>query len=328
MHRWAPQLAIGALVERFGGSVSHVLHDPRCQRFAAAGIEGVVPYRRGFRCLVAIGDPVCDGRDAPELAERFRRFCAAQGRRTVVAAASERFAASCVERGYAAVEFGEELSLDPARDPRTGSRGRELRKKLYRAERAGVTASEYRPLDDDPALEAELKAVALAWLSGRRGPQVYITPLELFPSRVGRRWFYARHGAAPVGALSLQRIAAREGWVFEHLVAVPDAPQGTTEHLVTTALEALGREGCRYATFGPSTLARLGRIERLDWYSEAVGRAVFSGVGRAFGLCSLAHFRRKFQAVSAEGSFLLFHPARIGLFQATGLLSAFNVSLR
>jgi lysylphosphatidylglycerol synthetase-like protein (DUF2156 family) len=328
MHRLAPQLNVGSLVEHFGGSVSYVLNDPTCERFAAPGIEGLIAFRRGFRCFVMIGDPVCDEQDADDLIESFRQFCMAERRSTVVAAASASFATRCVERGYAAIEFGQELTFDPQRDPTSGGRGRELRKKLHRARRAGVAVAEYHPHLDHRSLEHDLRAIARAWLAARHGFQVFITPIDLFPYYRGRRWFYARRGAALLGVLSLQRVGCRGGWVFEHLAALPDAPQGTTELLVTTALTALGSEGCRYATFGPSTLSRLGRMQGVAPYSEAVARAVFNTAGSVFGLDALTRYREKFQATGTEASYLLFYPARIGLGEATGLLRAFNVSLR
>jgi lysylphosphatidylglycerol synthetase-like protein (DUF2156 family) len=318
---------LGALVQRYGCSVSHVVVDPTCERFTAPGINGLIPFRRGFRCLVGIGDPVCDPRHADELTERFRRRCAADGLSTVFAVASEGFTARAVAGGYAAVEFGEELIFDPRRDPQAGARGRELRKKVRRAERASVTVEEHRGGPDDWVTERSMEAVARNWVRLRRGPQVFITPALLFTERTGRRWFCARCGEQMVGLLSLVRVDARAGWVFEHLMALPAAPQGVTELLVTTALAVLGREGCGFATFGPSTRARLGRMHRVGWYSEAVGRAVFNSASRWFHLQSLSRYRRKFQEAAVEPSYLLFHPT-LGLCEATGLLRAFNVTLR
>jgi lysylphosphatidylglycerol synthetase-like protein (DUF2156 family) len=286
----------------------------------------LIPYRKSLRCLVAIGDPVCDERHADQLAESFRLSCARRGWSTVFAAVSERFAERCVARGYAAVEFGEEHIIDPRRDAAAGAAGRELRKKLNRAQRAGVTVDEYVPYD--AVVEASMEAVAREWLSARRGMQVFVSPLYLFAERGGRRWFHAQREGVPVGVLTLVRLDRLDGWLIEHLLATPHAPQGTTELLVTTALAALGEEGCGYATFGPAVLPRLGRLQGLRRASEAIGRAVFDAAGRILHIESLARFRQKFQPLRAEGSHLLFHPPRIGLCETTGLLRAFNVSLK
>jgi lysylphosphatidylglycerol synthetase-like protein (DUF2156 family) len=310
------------LVRRYGSSVAHVVSDPECAQFRVLGIDGLIPYRRGFRCLVGIGDPISDPAFSDELAEAFRLHCARHGLSTVFAATGARFSAACVARGYAAVEYGEELIFDPRRDPQAGAAGRELRKKINRATRAGVTAREE---SGDPGARERIGAVAQAWLGARRGPQVFISPILVGDERVRRRWFVAQREAQTVGALSLIRLDTRDGWALEHLMAIPGAPQGTTELLVVRALAALGEEGCGFATFGPSTLSQLGKMVRVGQYGELCARAVFGAAARLFQFDSLARYRRKFQAIASEPSYLLFHPSHFGLHEATGLLRAFNV---
>jgi lysylphosphatidylglycerol synthetase-like protein (DUF2156 family) len=305
--------------------VSHVLSDPRCERFSVPWIDGVIPYRRGLRCLVAVGDPVCEERHAGELAECFRAACARRGWSTVFAAAGDGFAESCVARGYAAVEFGQEQIFDPRRDASAGAQGRELRKKLKRALRDGVTPREYFP---DGVGDAALEAVGRAWLAARRGLQVFVSPFLPFAELSGRRWFYAERAGGFVGVLTLVRLDRRDGWLIEHLLAHPRAPLGTTELLVSHAFAALAAEGCGHVTFGPAVLPALGRMRGLARTSAAVGRAVFNGASRVLHLDSLSRYRKKFQPFRVEASHLLFHPPRIGLYEVTGLLRAFNVSLK
>jgi lysylphosphatidylglycerol synthetase-like protein (DUF2156 family) len=314
------------LVQRFGCSVSHVLSDPSCLRFWASDVVGVIPYRQGIRCAVGIGDPVCPPGAAGRLAERFRESLARRRLSTVFAVASERFARFCIDVGFSGIEFAEELILDPRRDPSAGSRGRELRKNLYRAQRSGLVVEELR--ERDPALEWAIERAAHSWLAGRRGAQAFISPILLFTERRGRRWFYARSGRRVIGVLSLVRLDARDGWVFEHLLPARDAPTGTSETLVTHALETLGLEGCRYATFGPSPLGRLGKMHRVGWVGHSISRAFFDAAARLLHFDAVSHFRKKFSPSHSEPRFLLFHPPRLGVCEATSLLRAFNVSLK
>jgi ergosteryl-3beta-O-L-aspartate synthase len=317
------EATIAGLMLRYGGPVAHVLGDPTCARFSVPCIEGVIAYRPSLRCRVAIGDPVCAPRDQERLAERFRVANAGQGCSTVYAAAGQAFAERCIAHGYAAIEFGQEQIFDPQRDPTRGSSGRELRKKVHRAERDGVTIHEPRERELGET-SAQMREVGRAWLAARHGPQAYITPLHRFEPSRGRRFFYALHHGRMVGVLSLVRMDAHDGWVFEHLLPRPDAPVGTSELLVTTALHVLGTEGSAHATFGPAALAHLGRMCRVGAGSSLVGRLVFDSAGRLFHIESQKRFREKFQVARREGSYLLFHPARVGLFEAIGLLRAFG----
>jgi hypothetical protein len=247
-------------VIRWGSSVSAgALADRRCRQFRLRGIEGLIAYRQGAGCAVVMGEPICSERDKPLMGDAFHVFCRARGLATVYVVTAPKFTQWAIGRGYAAVAFGEELILDPMRDPQRGAQGRELRKKINRARKAGVAVSEYVPSRcADADLERAIEAVATSWLDARRGPQIYIARPDLFaPPRSGKRWFYARAGERIVGAASLNRMDARAGWLIEHLVSTPDAPQGVSESLVVAALAALRRDGCRYATFGAR--ARPGR---------------------------------------------------------------------
>lgn len=47
------------LVVEHGNAVSAALLNPACSFFEASGIPGVIGYRAGFGCAVALGDPVC-----------------------------------------------------------------------------------------------------------------------------------------------------------------------------------------------------------------------------------------------------------------------------
>src|SRR4051794_2023016 len=122
----------------WGNTVSGALLDGNCLHFRADGIDGLIGYRAGLGCAVVMGDPVCAARDKPRLAKAFRRWCRARGWTTVYVVTSRAFSRWAIDAGMAAVSFGEELVLDPRNDPAAGSTGRELRKKVNRAKKAGV----------------------------------------------------------------------------------------------------------------------------------------------------------------------------------------------
>lgn len=321
-------LDVSRLIVRYGGPVGSALLDPACALYQADGIEGIIGYRLGLDCAVAIGEPVCAPDHMPALADAFRAHCRARGWHTTYAVVGPRFAEIARARGYASVEFGEELILDPRRDPEAGPRGREVRKKAAHARRAGLVVEEYaRSDDEDAGLEGAMEEVAASWLGARKGMQIYLAKVRLFARPFGKRWFYARAGERVAGVLSTLRLDAYGGHLLDHLLAAPDAPSGTTELLVVSALAALRAEGCSFATFGPAPRAELEDIRNLSPFSEKVARSLFSAANELFHLDSRARYRRKFQVARAEPAYLLFDPPRLGLRQMLGLSRAFNVSL-
>jgi lysylphosphatidylglycerol synthetase-like protein (DUF2156 family) len=311
------------VVQRFGSSISHVLDDPSCQRFVVPALRGLIAYRDVGRAAVAFGDPMGAPNVALPMLERFRNFNTARGRSTVVAVASPSLAMECGADGWGAVECGEELIFDPRHDPTAGPAGRELRKKVRRASADGVEVDEYLGPPQNP----EQEAAAHAWLSKRQGLQVYVAPVALLGPDRRRRRFVARRKGQVVGLLQLCRLEAHRGWTIEHLLAVPGAPPGTSEVLVTRMFVVLGQEGCTFVTFGPSPPEHVGQIRGLAWPWQLVGWAVLALARRAFVFDGILHYRRKFGPCAVEPRYLLVHPPRLGITQLIGLVGAFHISV-
>ena len=325
----APRHEIPRIVEQYGGPVSSALLDPSCHVFQMPGVDGAIGYRTVWGAAVAIGDPACAPEDYGRMADGFVEFGRQQGKHIVYAAAGKSFADVAIARNYAALEFGEELILDPTRDPTAGSAGRELRKKIYKATREGVEVVEYQRRAEAPdrALEEKLEQVAVSWLGARHGPQIYIARVELFGTGARQRWFYAHVGDKIVGVMSAVHLASRHGYLFDHLLCTPDAPAGITEILVVKALEKLKEEGAAMATFGPAPAKELGRVAGLGTFAESVARGVFNAAGRVFHLDSRTRYRKKFQVAQMDPSFVLFEGRSLHLLDLVGLFRAFNVSV-
>jgi len=164
-----------------------------------------------------------------------------------------------------------------------------------------------------------------AWLAARRGPQAYVAHIDLFRPGARCRWFYATHDGQVVGLLTTVHLGAQDGWLLEHLLAVPKAPTGTSELLVTEGLAQLSQEGCAAANFGMSTASALGAVDGLSRTSTWLARHFFAWAQKHLHIDSVGEFRRKFGAVSARPSYLLFHPPRVGLRELYALLCALNV---
>jgi lysylphosphatidylglycerol synthetase-like protein (DUF2156 family) len=313
------------LVRRYGGSVSGALFDPQIEVFRAKGIDGVIAYRHGLGCAVAVGDPICAREDMPALAEAFRAECKSHRWHTVYTVASESFGTWATAHGFAAIELAHEMIVDPRRDPLKGHAVQRLRGKVHRAEHAGVTAAELPSGDArDEQLEAAMERAVKTWLDARTGPQIYLTPAELFTGRVCKRWFYARHNDCVVGVLQLVRLGAADGYLISQLLSTPDAPPGTTELLAIFAMRALGAEGCSHVTWGPTPLAEIASVTGMSGLSEKIGRAVYHAAGRIFHLDARLEYRRKFPVARTAPTYLLFDPPRIGAREAIGIMRAYH----
>lgn len=316
------------LVRRWGNFTTDAVLDPAIQIFSQPNISGFVGYRRAAGCAVVFGGPICSEEDRSPLILAFHRFAKETDISIVYIGASQSFSNWAVQHvSRAFIEFGEELIFDPSCDPRkrSGTHGSLVRRKVKQAIREGITVHEY--LSRDPALELALEQVSMAWLQSRRGTQMHISNVHLFDDRLGKRWFYVKKGDSIVGVVSLNQLQAHNGWLMNHLMTVPKAPNGTSEMLIVSVFETLAREGCRFLTVGIVTPKEFGEIVGLSKFSTWVARTAFKIARKIVDLDGLNTFWEKFHPQKRERSFLLFSRNRIGLSEILGITRALNGSL-
>ena len=307
------RLGIVKLVRRWAGSTSDAILDPSMQRFHLSGVEGFIAYRPESNYVIVFGDPTCAEADRSLLTRAFHQFAEDQKKNVIYISASHSFAHWAIENGCSKlIEFAKELILDPSRDPtkESGSHGSLVRRKMRSALREKVSVHEH--LSPDPQLNQAIESVGEQWLSSRRGLQMHISNVYLFNDTEGKRWFYAKQKEKVIGVVCINQLQKHQGWLLNHLMALSDAPNGTSELLVITALKALNKEGCRFVTVGVVTPKKLGKMIGLSGFSKWVAHLGFK-IGRmAAHLDGLNAFWRKFNPQEYP-SYLLFSRDKIGL---------------
>lgn len=319
---------IVALVRKWGGAASDAVLDPTMRNFHVPGIEGFISYRLERKCAVCFGDPICSPSHREILAKEFHRFAKDEGLHVVYVAVTRDYAHWALQNVCeAAIEFGEELLFNPPRDPRknTGVHAQLVRRKTKQAIRSGVSVHEYIP--HDAAIESGFEQVKTLWLQSRKGIQTHISNVYLFSDRLGKRWFYARLNDQIVGVVILNSLEKQKGWLLNHLMVLPDAPNGVSELLIASILEILEKEGCPYATAGFIAAQKLGEMTGFNRFSKALARWAFKIASKIIYLEGLNMFWNKFFPQS-QPSYLLFSRKRIGLAELFALKRAMNGSFR
>ena len=232
----------------------------------------------------------------------------------VYATVSEQFTQWAMGRvAVALLKIGDELTVNPENDPTVGPKARKLRNKLSVANRAGVIIKEY--LSDDITLEKGMEDVASSWVNSRKGPQVFLANVDIFAERPGKRWFYAEMDGKIIGVLLLNQLKAHQGWLFNLLLAKPDAPAGTTEKLVVAALDTLRSEGCKFATFGVVPSQTLDDIQGFGPFKKWLAITAFKAARYFFSLDGRRDYWEKFMP-DYEPSFCPFQPSQCRLKRA------------
>ncbi|MGB0588450.1 MAG: phosphatidylglycerol lysyltransferase domain-containing protein [Myxococcota bacterium] len=247
----------------------------------------VVAYRECGRYRVAAGVPIAPPESTAAVAGRFIAEGIAAGQRTLFFSADQDFVDALSRREGSppvdSVAIGEQPEWDPARYTTEGSDRASLRAQLHRARNKGVevrTVSEDEIAHAPGPVRAEIETVLQRWLASRRmSAMAFLVDLQPFHQAAERRYYIAEHNGRAVGFLSAIPVYQRSGWFFEDVLRVPEAPNGTVELLIDTAMRDAASRGDQFVTLGLSPLAEVDtgpgphrRLRRgLKWAHDHLG---------------------------------------------------------
>lgn len=242
-----------------------------------------VAYRDVARARVAAGEPVAALEDLLTVAERFVDDSAALGQRVSFFATEGRLAES---PRFARRLLGEQPVWNPQRWTAHRRSHRSLREQCRRARAKGVVITGIDPsrLMVGATGEAVTQLVARWRATRSMAAMGFLVQIDLTTQPAERRVFLALQHDQVVGLLAMAPVPARSGWLLEHLLRDPDAPNGTAELLVDHAMLQLAAAGVTWASLGLAPLhgAVAGWLQRARRWSRPL-----------FNFEGLAAFKRK-----------------------------------
>ncbi|MGD9562909.1 MAG: phosphatidylglycerol lysyltransferase domain-containing protein [Pyrinomonadaceae bacterium] len=226
--------------------------------------ESVVGYVTSGKSRVVAGAPVCSEAGLPAVVEAFESDASANGLGVCYFGAEARL--ENVLRGsndHARVLLGAQPVWHPANWARIMAGRASLRAQFNRARNKGVTVSEWsvERAKNNPLLHECLEA----WFTLKGLPPLhFVIEPETLGRLENRRIFVAEHDSRVAAFLVLSPIPTRKGWLTEQFPHHPDAPNGTVELMMDTAVGRLCDEGDEYVTLGLSPLSKRAKIEKFD----------------------------------------------------------------
>lgn len=301
--------------------------------FESSRVPGaIVPYRTVGRVDAVIGEPLAPAESLAEVTREFIEARLERKRRVVGFCASEEFARAAVAAGGAAAQITAEPELDPATYEPVGGSAKKLRAYARRLMRAGVqgTAVPAGTKSFDREFRRAAESIVSAWKERSRGTSAHILEIDLWKRAEDKRYFAVFDPKSSDRLWSLlvaHPVYANEGWHLCHLMRHPDAPKGVNELVVLTAIETLGNEGVRYATFGPYAVPHAGEFLGFGRLSERVVRFAYGVVATQIGYGSSVEFYRKIQSGPWRPRYLVICPRRSlvrGFYTMTRLAHVFG----
>jgi len=311
----SPPARLSALVRRHGwNATSSQLREPGFLFFWPDD-DACVGYFDTGGAWVAAGAPLAAPERLAEVAAAFVAAAARAGRRACFFAVEARFAEQCRLR---ALPIGEQAVWDPQAWAGVLASSRRLREQLRRARAKHVQVRSLNVAEVPEPSQATLRTLqglTHRWLSTREmAPMEFLVRVEPLVVLPEHRLYVAERAGQVVAFLQLTPIFARGGWLFQNLVRGPDAPNGTAELLIDTALRAVAGEGCRYVTMGLAPLS--GDVPGPLRMARRLGRALFDFAG-------LRAFRARLRPTAWTQQYVCFPPRQGAARSLLDVLSAF-----
>jgi lysylphosphatidylglycerol synthetase-like protein (DUF2156 family) len=249
--------------------------------FRVPGVDGLIAFRpAGRRHVVQLGGVFASDRDQDHLLERFLASAATEGRRVVSVQLlrddAERYAA----QGFTVNQLGASYARSLGDFSLKGSAYMRLRNKISRARRAGVEVAEVG-VDIAPSgrLDACLADIDAQWLQakGWHVKQLAFMVGERGGRAAGLRRLFVAHGpdSGVLGYITFSPVyGLHAGWLHDLSRRVPDAPPGTMELVIHTAVERFRVEQAGHLHFGFTPFVGLCDANELPTRSGTAARIV------------------------------------------------------
>lgn len=280
--------------------------------------DAVVAYIQHRSVRVVAGPPVASDEELVDVTTCFLKECEENEFRAVFISVDSSFFQRVETLGLVdTLPIGDQPEWE-LRQYRTDTpQHRTLRSQVRRAERKGVLVRMLTPDEvqqDDGQIFAEIAWIVEQWKSTRRmSPMQFMVALQPFHLPTERRYFIATCERRPVGVLIAIPVYAQNGWFFEDVLRVPNAPNGTVELLIHTAMQLLQEEGAEYATLGLCPFVRLDTKEGdHPWLKRSMSWA-YEHLGSLYQFKGLYAFKQRFVPQHWEGQYMVSIGHRLGV---------------
>jgi len=314
------------LVLEYGwNSTAYQILNPGFELWFSSMHQAVVGYVRAGGRLVVGGAPVAADAALRDVAQEFERDAAKRGAGVVYFGAEGRLEDLYrATKTHSSILLGAQPSWNPASWTDIIASHSSLRAQLNRARNKGVSV-ELWPSERAEG-SSELRELLQEWL-GTRGlpPLHFLVEPETLGQLRDRRVFVATRRDIPVGFLVASPIPARRGWLTEQFVRGHNAPNGTAEMMIDSAVRWVALQHSDYVTLGLAPLSTRGGDLTSHSLLIQIGFKWVRAYGRRFyNFEGLDSFKAKFAPERWEAVFAVANEGRFSVRSLYAIGSAFT----
>lgn len=280
-------------------------------------VGGYIPYVETDKLILVAGEPVSAPEALPVLVRGLMRLALEKEKTLAILPASAQYKESFKKLGFDCVYIGKEPIFDLKALPKYP---KSIRLAVNRAQRLGIRIEPYAD-----RFAPQVEALCARWQDTRELPALqFLFQLRPLYLRENKKFFLAVDKDDKLLAfLSCSPIFGRNGWYLEDLIREPAAPNGTTEMLVTMALESLAQEGYDMATLALAPLAGMPDQDESHPKLNRILRLAYRRLSFLYHFQTLEYFKAKFKPSNWEPNYFYFYPAGVNITLARNLVEAF-----
>lgn len=315
------------LVLKYGWNATvYQIVNPGITHWYSQHNDAMVGYVRKAGVRVVAGSPVCAKDQLPKVLSEWEADAKMAGDKTCYFGAADRLKDLLESsKNYSTVSLGSQPVWDPSNWDTIIRSHSSLRAQLARARNKGVTVTEWQ--EDRATQHPELRRVLDEWLQTRGLPTLhFLVEPETLSLMSDRRAFVAEQNGRVVGFTVLCPITNRDGWLTEQFPRGFDAPNGTVELLMDTAIRTIAAEDAKYITMGLVPLSENGRKEGEEnpaWLKVLLAWVRAHG-RRFYNFGGLENFKAKFDPDYWEPIYAISNERHFSIHSLYAIAAAFT----
>lgn len=213
------------------------------------------------------------------------------------------------ERARRTGQCGEEARFALADYEISGKKGAKMRMNINHAAKAGVTVSEYRPLEKrDPEIEQAFDRVTDEWLGQKKSSLLSFTMGTAgLEKPMDKRYFYARDKDNQIVAfIVFVPFLGKDGYMADVTRHGNGAPGGVMETIIYEAFQVFKNEGIHYGSLGVAPLA--GLDDEKAELVEKLLRFVYDHLNECYGFKDLYRAKEKYSPTEWIPAYYIYLP--------------------
>ncbi|HEX5434405.1 MAG TPA: DUF2156 domain-containing protein [Candidatus Angelobacter sp.] len=305
--------------------IAYQILNPGIRHWFSRRGDAVIGYITSNRVRVVAGAPVCSPRRVHAVVEEFEYDAAHAKEGICYFHVGPRFAAVVKNSSkHSIAAIGALPYWSPAGWGAILKSDASLRYQISRARHKGVESQEMRATI--AAESQELRDIRQHWLSRKHLPPLhFLIEPEIFEQLIDRRLFVATRNRQIIAYLLCSPMPNRQGWLFEQWAHAAQAPLGTSELLVHTAMSTFAQEKFREVTMGlvPLSAAALPPGEPGPLWLRALFRFMKATANPLYNFKGLEHYKYKFRPHYSEPAYAVVNDSRFRPVNVLAIAHAF-----